>query len=851
MIAIRAAAMGLIAGTVPVVSQAQEITSSPPEAPTAIMPDRSSQDDVSEAGPTEPPAVPATETAPFEFRDAEGNPLPPELQKKLLEQLNSQSSTNPERGSQADTGETPSPSAIVVTAERPRGSVASDIPPERTFRQLDIKALGVNDIQELLDTIEPQVRSERGRDDNGPVVLLNGRRISSLAEIAQIPAEAIERMEVFPEDVALAYGYAANTKVVNVVLLARYNSAVGLASYLVPTEGGFDTYSASASYLRISGDTRTNLDTQYSRSGNLTEFERNIVQPSASTDPGRFRTLLPQSERVALNATVSRVLVGNLSSTLNASFETSSSESLFGLNAQGPVIGETERSVAHIGTTVAGQSGRWQWVLAGNYDRTETDTEIGIDQLSSTRSQARSINELADANLVVSGNLLDMPAGPLSSTVRAGFDLRNLESRSVFAGEAQNFDISRDRIGAQVSFSLPLVSRAGEADTPLGDVSVNLNAGLDNLSDFGSLLTVGYGLAWSPSPQVNLIASMTHMESAPTVEQLGAPSIVTPNVRVYDFARQVTSDVVRTFGGNPGLLSDDLSEFSLTFNAKPFAGIDLTLSGEYLNSRIDDPIAAFPIITPQVESAFPERITRSADGTLIAIDARPVNFVRRDRQQVRLGLNYSRPLGQVPEELRDIRVRVVQSESDVQRRVPAGATLSRVAPGSADARLVDNLTSRFYIDFYYTLQIEDAVVLREGSSALDLLDGDAIDPRGARSRHEIEVQVGASKRGLGARMSATWRSATAIVGIGDRDDDLRFSDYGTINLSLFANLADRFGGPDAPDWLKGTRISVGVTNILNERPDVRDRLGVTPLNYQSPYFEPIGRSVSIAIRKVF
>jgi hypothetical protein len=66
--------------------------------------------------------------------------------------------------------------AITVTGQRPRGSVIGNIPPEITLNQLDIRAYGAATLDELLQSLSPQTRSGRGRGDQQPVVLLNGKR---------------------------------------------------------------------------------------------------------------------------------------------------------------------------------------------------------------------------------------------------------------------------------------------------------------------------------------------------------------------------------------------------------------------------------------------------------------------------------------------------------------------------------------------------------------------------------------------------------------------------------------------------------------------------------------------------
>src|SRR6185295_8866957 len=113
--------------------------------------------------------------------------------------------------------------AITVTGSRRAlpGSVIVDIAPEVTLGPTDVRSYGVNSVSQLLSELAPQTGSGRG---GAPVVLLNGRRISSPREIADVPTEAIQRVEILPEEVALSYGYPADQKVVNIVLRRRFRS---------------------------------------------------------------------------------------------------------------------------------------------------------------------------------------------------------------------------------------------------------------------------------------------------------------------------------------------------------------------------------------------------------------------------------------------------------------------------------------------------------------------------------------------------------------------------------------------------------------------------------------------------
>ena len=170
----------------------------------------------------------------IEFTDRDGNPLTPEMREKLKDKL----PTDVKRPKpQAAAGDQAKDREILVTGHRPRGSVIGDIPPERSFDPIDIRADGADDIGGLLDALGPQVASGRGRGDSGPVVLLNGKRVSSFREISRIPTEAIERTEVFPEELALKYGYRADQKVVNIITFKRFSSRIGQLTYALPTDG--------------------------------------------------------------------------------------------------------------------------------------------------------------------------------------------------------------------------------------------------------------------------------------------------------------------------------------------------------------------------------------------------------------------------------------------------------------------------------------------------------------------------------------------------------------------------------------------------------------------------------------
>jgi hypothetical protein len=840
---------------------------------------------------------------------------------------------------------------IVVTGQRQRGAVDTDFPPEDQLNRRDIRATGASNLAELLEAIAPQTRSGRGRGEGGPVTLLNGRRISGFAEIRDLPPEAIERVDILPEEVALQYGYRADQRVVNFVLRRRFRAVTAEVEGGMATAGGRGVGEFDLNVLRINRGGRWSVDAEYQREASLLESERDIIQasggPSDPTVPSLapFRTLLPATEQATLSGTVNRSIFNNISVTLNGQYQIRSSESLQGLPsftlrlpdgaelfryglAAGPLERFGDSRNLQLGLSLNGDIRPWRWSLTGNYNRNRSETlnTRGVDaQLLQTQIDAasnvfdpatpiaadlltarpsdrsRSLNESGNAELVVNGSLLDLPAGGVTATVRVGADTRSLSGETLRGGVLTERDLGRDRVSAQTSLNVPIASRRRDVLGAIGDLSVNFNAEVEKLSDFGTLRTLGAGLNWSPIKQVSFIASVTDEDGAPSVGQLGDPVLETPNVRVFDFVRGETVDISRIDGGNPALRADRRRVMKLGATVRPFEKTDLSITANYTDNSIRNPIASFPTATSEIEAAFPDRIQRNAEGRLLRIDSRPLNFARSDRKELRWGFNYSRSIGPEPAAGQGggggWRARQAAAAAGGGQTAPAarpgqaGQAAQPGTPGQA-APAVDERPQRargpggpggggggaraggggrggfggggfggggrggrLQLGLYHTWRFEDSVLIRPGVEELDFLGGSAAGSRGGRPRHEIEVQTGVFKNGFGARLNGTWQEGTFVRGApapgGATTSDLFFSNSTNVNLRLFANLGQQQKLVREIPFFRGSRVTLAVDNLFDSRPGVRDETGVTPLSYQPFYLDPLGRTVRVSFRKMF
>jgi len=154
----------------------------------------------------------------------------------------------------------------------------------------------------------------------------------------------------------------------------------------------------------------------------------------------------------------------------------------------------------------------------------------------------------------------------------------------------------------------------------IGRLTANANGAVVQLSDFGTITTIGAGLNWSPAERLNLTASWTREEGPPTLQQLGDPLIETPGVNVFDFATGQTVAVTTLTGGNPGLRGDTRNVLKIGGHWQPFEKTDLSLRAEYVRQSTDDPQASMTI-SEAMEAAFPQRFSRDANGTLVAVGA--------------------------------------------------------------------------------------------------------------------------------------------------------------------------------------------------------------------------------------
>ena len=101
--------------------------------------------------------------------------------------------TAPDTDQSAEPDQSSGQAEIVVTAQRLRGSVDTDVPPVVELTEADVASYGADSLEDLIAQLAPQLGSGRGRGEGHPVILVNGQRIASFRELRRFPPEEIQR----------------------------------------------------------------------------------------------------------------------------------------------------------------------------------------------------------------------------------------------------------------------------------------------------------------------------------------------------------------------------------------------------------------------------------------------------------------------------------------------------------------------------------------------------------------------------------------------------------------------------------------------------------------------------------
>jgi hypothetical protein len=771
---------------------------------------------------------------------------------------------------QSDPAQAPSGSQILVLGDRSIVEALRGVGIEREYGEREVGEYGASTVGEFVD----EVRSELGDDE--VIFLVDGEPVTGIDDVADFPAEAVERLEVLPAGSGQLIGREPNRRVYNVVLKNQLRSATLDSGYELATEGEWSEIRAETILSRIAGRERMNLTLRVRDSDALTEADRGIVQPAPAlvtrpadyyepVDGGSFRTLrgaarnyeasfiggspladgLSTSYSFVGRVSRDRTLVGLPYSLFrlpgSSPFSPTGSDQTLVLFGSDPLGNQSERKLFNGNTTINATRGSWVGALTGQFSLSDRSYEneradrFGLTQPvpvpASRNPFTDPLDDLFASNLFagrtkdrswlvrlnVGGPLVALPAGSLRirSAVQRNGDRSRTLADTLTGTEVRRYGRATTRFDGGVD--IPLASRRQGFLPALGELSLSFDKGYDAVDNLPNLERSAISTLWQPTERVSISGSISKTEELPQIELLADPVIVYDNVRILDFLTGETVDVTAITGGNPGLAPLSKTARRASVSAAVWQKYNLQLNLDYESTTLRHFVGAVPASSSAVFLAFPERFQRDAEGRLVLIDTRAVNFDRQKREELRYGLNFTLPVG------------------------PSVVGGPGAGPSAARTRLLVHAS--------HTYALRNDIVYRPGLPVVDLLRGGAVGFGITQPRHFMSGSVALSGPGYGVRLNGVYRSASTLQsGSLAAPDELRFASLFTANLRTFADLEPLLPGSRL---FKQTRVSFGLNNLANRRQRVTDANGVVPLRFQPAYRDAVGRTVELELRKVF
>jgi len=431
----------------------------------------------------------------------------------------------------------------------------------------------------------------------------------------------------------------------------------------------------------------------------------------------------------------------------------------------------------------------------------------GLLQVRRGRSHANNIA----ANLNLQKNAGSLPAGPIAWSISAnGGRAESVAAQYGADAAPARYRSTNAQADGQISVTLPM-SRRGSKFAALRDLSVGLTAATQKRSGSAAQTSFGGSVSWAPFEPIQLGGAFTHAELAASAGRSDAP-IVTTVTRVFDYARHQITEVNWTSGGTPPLGRGSQQSLSLSMMLRPLGRQALTLNIGYRRLVTHGGATGFPELTPTVEAAFPDRVTRDRDGRLVAVDARPITIDHEESSD--LGSSLTLHLGG-------------------KRLDGAVAGPARIA---ADPVQLD-------LSLSHQMLLTSRILIRRGLPTIDRQDFDS-----GNSRTALTMNLAIGKRAFGGTLGTSWSSPTHVT---SSEGEFRVVPPLLFNLAAFVNVNQLFKCLRNQPLTKGLKLSLNVHNLLDGYRRIALADGSTPVGYGRHDVAPLGRTATVTIRKPF
>lgn len=663
----------------------------------------------------------------------------------------------------------------------------------------------------------------RGLGPDATLTLLNGHRLPydgafGGIDISSIPVAAVERIEIVTDGASAQYGSDAVAGVANIILRRDLRGLTTSFRMGAATGGG-----------NFQQGTDITAGTNW-RSGGLMAAYHYARNTTIYAQQRGFAASLPQTNSIYPAVRQHSLLLSghqnfsdgvtfNIDALYNSRRSRTVGGSLGGAGLTRQIFEPSVESLA-IAPGLAVELGAG-WLarasLAYGRNNSRYNTEIAPPNRTATKTSGCYCNEAFNAELVLDGPLVSLPAGDLRFGFGGGYRSNSMRyTRFQNATQEGAFDVSQNSRYIFGEVELPLFSPQ-QALSLLHRLTVTAAARHEDYPGMGGVTTPKLGILYEPDNNVSFRASWGRSFKAPTIYQQHV-GYETYLLQANDYIAGSSGTIVYASGGNPNLAPERARSWSAGFEIHPRAIEGLKINVSYFNTHYRNRVTR-PIAGP-ISSAFSE------PGYASLLDFAP-----------------SAPLLDA---------------------LVAGSLygLTNFADESYDpanvVTLIDNRNRNVAqqkiegvdFDLRYRIRLASEQSLSLRTSATYLESEQLLTSLLPTTRLAGTIFNSPHWR---ARVSATWEAPRASVSvfanyIGNLVDP-RFAPVSKTRPAVTIDVASRIGVTVGADNDPIFNLALTVNNLFDKKPDLIRTTGSSDTPYDSTNFSAIGRFVGITISR--
>lgn len=521
---------------------------------------------------------------------------------------------------------------IVVRAPAAPNEAIGNPQPLMQLRTEDIEAFGIGSVNDMIRRLKSSAAVLAGTPANAnPLLLLNGRRIADDAEVGEIPAEAVERIDILAASVSIRYGLSPDQPVMNFVLRKRFSAETGSISAGKQTSIGGGGQEIDLKAFRLVGERRLNL---------LARVDRTEVSYGPLRSDGLADRVVsgPKIEHGVFKAIMATNIGGFAYATLGATLDLTRLTQPLGGPMDSDANQRSNQRRIRLDATLAKGIGRWRLTAMAAVDQLSTQTRQSAHHGGATRYDAT--GSTLNFSALGTGPLFRMAGENATASISLAAERRRMASRSLPFFSQPMVQDSRNWL-VRIGLMLPLNRGA----TGKGSATQSLAFAAEGDGVTGTGWTVESNTDWTPFMGLQSTLVILLQQDHASASQRAAPPKAESPVAVFDYQRNEIVDITIFSGGNSLLKNGYTRNITARLSWQPISTAPISMTAQLSERYQSNGVLSVSSPTPLLEFAFPERFQRDGEGRLLSFDARPVNLKRSKVRNLDISLSASGNMG--------------------------------------------------------------------------------------------------------------------------------------------------------------------------------------------------------------